>query len=143
MLRRPPGSTRTDTLFPYTTLCRSFALHPQDFRLADVAAFDEWQVHVEFLPRERAHLAQGAELRIERVDALLVERGLVADDVGIGRDVRGKVQRLVEQLGLDPRHSALERGDARARRLDRRPDLARPAGHHELAAPAVTDLVDQ
>src|SRR3546814_21160592 len=23
MLRRPPGSTRTDTLFPYTTLCRS------------------------------------------------------------------------------------------------------------------------
>src|SRR3546814_7335322 len=25
MLRRPPRSTRTDTLFPYTTLCRS---HP-------------------------------------------------------------------------------------------------------------------
>src|SRR3546814_4516571 len=23
MLRRPPGSTRTDPLFPYTTLCRS------------------------------------------------------------------------------------------------------------------------
>src|SRR3546814_4358943 len=23
MLRRPPSSTRTDTLFPYTTLCRS------------------------------------------------------------------------------------------------------------------------
>src|SRR3546814_16170114 len=23
MVRRPPGSTRTDTLFPYTTLCRS------------------------------------------------------------------------------------------------------------------------
>src|SRR3546814_4756636 len=22
MIRRPPGSTRTDTLFPYTTLCR-------------------------------------------------------------------------------------------------------------------------
>src|SRR3546814_16986834 len=25
MLRRPPRSTRTDTLFPYTTLCRSIA----------------------------------------------------------------------------------------------------------------------
>src|SRR3546814_18167085 len=25
MLRRPPRSTRTDTLFPYTTLCRSGA----------------------------------------------------------------------------------------------------------------------
>src|SRR3546814_15095511 len=24
MIRRPPGSTRTDTLFPYTTLFRSF-----------------------------------------------------------------------------------------------------------------------
>src|SRR3546814_5282668 len=28
MLRRPPRSTRTDTLFPYTTLFRSPALHP-------------------------------------------------------------------------------------------------------------------
>src|SRR3546814_11603791 len=26
MIRRPPGSTRTDTLFPYTTLVRSDAL---------------------------------------------------------------------------------------------------------------------
>src|SRR3546814_8133777 len=26
MIRRPPRSTRTDTLFPYTTLCRSFAM---------------------------------------------------------------------------------------------------------------------
>src|SRR3546814_15844176 len=25
MMRRPPSSTRTDTLFPYTTLCRSDA----------------------------------------------------------------------------------------------------------------------
>src|SRR3546814_6650324 len=25
MIRRPPRSTRTDTLFPYTTLCRSAA----------------------------------------------------------------------------------------------------------------------
>src|SRR3546814_3161986 len=26
MIRRPPGSTRTDTLFPYTTLFRSYPL---------------------------------------------------------------------------------------------------------------------
>src|SRR3546814_18214188 len=31
MIRRPPGSTRTDTLFPYTTLFRSWFV-----RLADV-----------------------------------------------------------------------------------------------------------
>src|SRR3546814_17470477 len=27
MIRRPPRSTRTDTLFPYTTLFRSFAMY--------------------------------------------------------------------------------------------------------------------
>src|SRR3546814_1608381 len=27
MIRRPPGSTRTDTLFPYTTLFRSQGFH--------------------------------------------------------------------------------------------------------------------
>src|SRR3546814_15562574 len=39
MIRRPPRSTRTDTLFPYTTLFRSRAQWPQSFhagkRLAD------------------------------------------------------------------------------------------------------------
>src|SRR3546814_8124110 len=29
MIRRPPRSTRTDTLFPYTTLFRSRARHPR------------------------------------------------------------------------------------------------------------------
>src|SRR3546814_4990496 len=29
MIRRPPRSTRTDTLFPYTTLFRSIAGHPE------------------------------------------------------------------------------------------------------------------
>src|SRR3546814_4453405 len=29
MIRRPPRSTRTDTLFPYTTLFRSIAIHEQ------------------------------------------------------------------------------------------------------------------
>src|SRR3546814_3031575 len=30
MIRRPPRSTRTDTLFPYTTLFRSTAIHRVD-----------------------------------------------------------------------------------------------------------------
>src|SRR3546814_17736496 len=37
MIRRPPRSTRTDTLFPYTTLFRSqlgFETDPAAFRLA-------------------------------------------------------------------------------------------------------------
>src|SRR3546814_2070296 len=32
MIRRPPGSTRTDTLFPYTTLFRIVELEAQIFR---------------------------------------------------------------------------------------------------------------
>src|SRR3546814_5215180 len=34
MLRRPPRSTRTDTLFPYTTLFRSVILGPTRFLLS-------------------------------------------------------------------------------------------------------------
>src|SRR3546814_14693647 len=30
MIRRPPRSTRTDTLFPYTTLCRAVAALAED-----------------------------------------------------------------------------------------------------------------
>src|SRR3546814_7420516 len=36
MIRRPPSSTRTDTLFPYTTLFRS-SYHEHAARLADPA----------------------------------------------------------------------------------------------------------
>src|SRR3546814_9712235 len=36
MIRRPPRSTRTDTLFPYTTLFRSF-LQPKDNKQIDEA----------------------------------------------------------------------------------------------------------
>src|SRR3546814_3414855 len=34
MIRRPPRSTRTDTLFPYTTLFRSIRFGPSDSRSA-------------------------------------------------------------------------------------------------------------
>src|SRR3546814_18209894 len=38
MIRRPPRSTRTDTLFPYTTLFRSYVFDP-DTTLAICAGF--------------------------------------------------------------------------------------------------------
>src|SRR3546814_7722518 len=38
MIRRPPRSTRTDTLFPYTTLFRSFG-EVRDHVVAHVAAY--------------------------------------------------------------------------------------------------------
>src|SRR3546814_15340538 len=74
MIRRPPRSTRTDTLFPYTTLFRSFAdanhaLHSMVYKgahnalLAETAAsirrrlapFRRAQFHLEGrLPRSQA-----------------------------------------------------------------------------------------
>src|SRR3546814_20029454 len=35
MIRRPPRSTRTDTLFPYTTLFRSFIIPYNAYRISD------------------------------------------------------------------------------------------------------------
>src|SRR3546814_21131105 len=36
MIRRPPRSTRTDTLFPYTTLFRSFIIFFQAYMVAPI-----------------------------------------------------------------------------------------------------------
>src|SRR3546814_20164641 len=41
MIRRPPRSTRTDTLFPYTTLFRSSEGHDMDHYAADAFAVVE------------------------------------------------------------------------------------------------------
>src|SRR3546814_10257602 len=116
MLRRPPGSTRTDTLFPYTTLFRSpdqsrGADHEDErarFLLAkvlrgrrrDIERAVEVNVDHRF-PVVRGHLvkdriAQDAGIVDHRVDAAeAVERAL--DDllraVGIGDAVGAEIGR--------------------------------------------------
>src|SRR3546814_9144999 len=45
MIRRPPRSTRTDTLFPYTTLFRSHAAYGSDRPVAGVARRDRSHSH--------------------------------------------------------------------------------------------------
>src|SRR3546814_285709 len=40
MIRRPPRSTRTDTLFPYTTLFRTLAADTRDYVIADIGLAD-------------------------------------------------------------------------------------------------------
>src|SRR3546814_19288843 len=99
MLRRPPRSTRTDTLFPYTTLCRSavngdqYLLRHAGFRLD---------------PREPGavcEIGRAAAADARRVDMLAAIRleignggvgaaaGLVLvelDDAGIGRQARDR-----------------------------------------------------
>src|SRR3546814_21026697 len=87
MIRRPPRSTRTDTLFPYTTLFRSAQqLPPALQEQRAVVELDCQQVALaEPLPGKQAV----ADLRCARAqviaavaDALQVA---VADDAGIGR----------------------------------------------------------
>src|SRR3546814_12286478 len=41
MIRRPPRSTRTDTLFPYTTLFRSVGVAPHSLRAVTPETLDE------------------------------------------------------------------------------------------------------
>src|SRR3546814_14988019 len=68
MIRRPPRSTRTDTLFPYTTLFRSFlavAAHQQQAAM-DIAHAPHIAVMAEvetaaafrFLPRSEEHTSE-------------------------------------------------------------------------------------
>src|SRR3546814_1976874 len=47
MIRRPPRSTRTDTLFPYTTLFRSESM--ANYTEEDIRSLD-WKEHIRLRP---------------------------------------------------------------------------------------------
>src|SRR3546814_13962006 len=47
MIRRPPRSTRTDTLFPYTTLFRSNDAHRIMGGIGGLVLGEEWKENVE------------------------------------------------------------------------------------------------
>src|SRR3546814_5416763 len=67
MIRRPPRSTRTDTLFPYTTLFRSLPVvrdHP--FRRRAVTRFQTRKRSRELCPGEPAHLVDGLLQALKR-----------------------------------------------------------------------------
>src|SRR3546814_14020162 len=85
MIRRPPRSTRTDTLFPYTTLFRSLALHRKPPR----AAARELQVGFEEEDEQpRSHDDGHADPDVEAGD-------LVPEDIAEQRrpDNRGVFER--------------------------------------------------
>src|SRR3546814_16617730 len=55
MIRRPPRSTRTDTLFPYTTLFRSQSAAPRRIAETNARPFDPGLArYMERRPRRRA-----------------------------------------------------------------------------------------
>src|SRR3546814_11654686 len=104
MIRRPPRSTRTDTLFPYTTLFRS-AVDPD----ATVA-----RLHVETAEttgRERAVRIRGAggEVAIGAAERAVVPAGAVAAgalaQVGrLGKVLRTGFQRVAGVVAAETNH---------------------------------------
>src|SRR3546814_16634866 len=75
MIRRPPRSTRTDTLFPYTTLFRSSFLN------AYTASIDP---HTDYFdPRSAERFNQSMSLSLEGIGAQLQKQ----DDVVVIRDL--------------------------------------------------------
>src|SRR3546814_3323376 len=58
MIRRPPRSTRTDTLFPYTTLFRSNQLDAALFPVFLPAAFNQAMKSGTIKPRSEEHTSE-------------------------------------------------------------------------------------
>src|SRR3546814_4189802 len=94
MIRRPPRSTRTDTLFPYTTLFRSFSDDEgRDFvaRVRRFLALDE-----------HAHIAMTAEDKIDGLScSLRYENGVLVraatrGDGQVGEDVTANVAHIAD-----------------------------------------------
>src|SRR3546814_18682494 len=109
MLRRPPRSTRTDTLFPYTTLFRSRLVglgdHPEVAQLGDGATAGD---------RREARPLAAAELAVDRVVVHVGGAGAAA-----GLDpVADQRQHLVEGLAGE-RAVGVGGGDQLVEALDR------------------------
>src|SRR3546814_3720062 len=66
MIRRPPRSTRTDTLFPYTTLFRSRQFRPRQAQAARLALGDLG------VRRQVLDLAVEQALRFQGLDEVLL-----------------------------------------------------------------------
>src|SRR3546814_20391523 len=97
MIRRPPRSTRTDTLFPYTTLFRSLPELPAlDRAIAIVERQDQVRSRSAHPPRGKAgDIAELLDRLHHALAHLRADIGFVVDDArhglqrhtGLGRDM--------------------------------------------------------
>src|SRR3546814_5606262 len=91
MIRRPPRSTRTDTLFPYTTLFRSCTGHPARDRVEQVAVVGRWLDGASDQPRAPEQLE-----RFDEVVMRVVPHGIPAlpqARLGSGVELTQQLQR--------------------------------------------------
>src|SRR3546814_7473516 len=73
MLRRPPRSTRTDTLFPYTTLFRSQG-HSEGFAEGLARVQQQMTEHLAALNERRARVLAEASARVTDLACAIVAR---------------------------------------------------------------------
>src|SRR3546814_14491169 len=90
MIRRPPRSTRTDTLFPYTTLFRSVEPGQRHRQIGDGAMVDD-----------KADIAVGAAERLAHGIALPGQPDAAVDQAIAGAGQAGAVEEALqpEQIG--------------------------------------------
>src|SRR3546814_18544460 len=69
MIRRPPRSTRTDTLFPYTTICRSHARRVPECQQGEQHVVLQ-QLFADLLVERPAALAEFLEAHLAVEEAL-------------------------------------------------------------------------
>src|SRR3546814_7653677 len=75
MIRRPPRSTRTDTLFPYTTLFRSHREGKQDIRMNDeTGKFTVEEVDAAPAKPERPQVDPRADRRPDYLEGFLTQK---------------------------------------------------------------------
>src|SRR3546814_11780606 len=112
MIRRPPRSTRTDTLFPYTTLFRSLRVEGGDVGGDDIAA-----LVLRFIEREVGVAGQRLDRRAvgradREADAGAAEELMIVDHIGAAD--RGD-DSLREAFGVARRGNIVEIGRASCR----------------------------
>src|SRR3546814_18240244 len=96
MIRRPPGSTRTDTLFPYTTLFRSKRVRDNTAALAKSISPE----HGKTLPDAEGEVGRGLEV-IEHACAMAsLQLGEYAENAATGIDVYTLIQPLGVCAGI-------------------------------------------
>src|SRR3546814_5551970 len=94
MIRRPPRSTRTDTLFPYTTLFRSDAVQRTIGRRFDRRAVEPGQ---EEQQRDRCeHRDDAPQLRVDpqEVEGERLQDRVEGQEIPFGNDMRRRRERV-------------------------------------------------
>src|SRR3546814_7334009 len=104
MLRRPPRSTRTDTLFHYTTLFRSGDTNDRVFDVSYRSAFEDAGYEVEVIPNQGKGAASA---RIEEARKLFPRCRFDEAKTDAGRKALGWYHEKKDDkrgIGLGPNH---------------------------------------